>query len=171
MSKYVVLFGPYFPVFGPEKTPYLYTFQAVCMRLRDRGGSSSNCPRFTKIYPFLFVPHACFTLFWFLQCVKKKLWEFKILLLYSRIRPRKFVPILFVAWNIFVSLQTPRLHNVTFIHSWAWTAITITMNGIYHIPQLSIDDLYKSKTSSDSIFKVKVLHFEFSSKLFLPFKV
>ena len=29
MSKYGVIFGPYFPVFGPEITPYLGTFQAV----------------------------------------------------------------------------------------------------------------------------------------------
>ena len=36
MSKYGVFSGPYFPVFrpntrkyGPEKTPYLYTFHAV----------------------------------------------------------------------------------------------------------------------------------------------
>ena len=29
MSKYVVSSGPYFPAFGPEKTPYLDTFYAV----------------------------------------------------------------------------------------------------------------------------------------------
>ena len=29
MSKYGVFSGPYFPVFGPEKTPYLDTFHAV----------------------------------------------------------------------------------------------------------------------------------------------
>ena len=29
VSKYVVFSGPYFPVFGPEKTPFLDTFHAV----------------------------------------------------------------------------------------------------------------------------------------------
>ena len=29
MSKYGVFSGPYFPVFGPEKTLYLDTFHAV----------------------------------------------------------------------------------------------------------------------------------------------
>ena len=29
VSKYGVFSGPYFPVFGPEKTPYLDTFHAV----------------------------------------------------------------------------------------------------------------------------------------------
>ena len=29
MSKYGVICGPYFPVFGPEITPYLDTFHAV----------------------------------------------------------------------------------------------------------------------------------------------
>ena len=29
MSKYRVIFDPHFPVFGPEITPYLGTFQAV----------------------------------------------------------------------------------------------------------------------------------------------
>ena len=29
VSKYGVFFGPYFPVFGPEKTPYLDTFHEV----------------------------------------------------------------------------------------------------------------------------------------------
>ena len=29
MSKYGAFSGPYFPVFGPEKTPYLDTFHAV----------------------------------------------------------------------------------------------------------------------------------------------
>ena len=29
VSKYEVFSGPYFPVFGPEKTPYLDTFHAV----------------------------------------------------------------------------------------------------------------------------------------------
>ena len=29
MSKYGVFSGPYFPVFGPEKKPYLDTFHAV----------------------------------------------------------------------------------------------------------------------------------------------
>ena len=29
MSKYGVFPGPYFPVFGPEKTPYLDNFHAV----------------------------------------------------------------------------------------------------------------------------------------------
>ena len=29
VSKYGVLSGPYFPVFGPEKAPYLGTFHAV----------------------------------------------------------------------------------------------------------------------------------------------
>ena len=29
MSKYVFFSGPYFPVFGPEKTPFLDTFHAV----------------------------------------------------------------------------------------------------------------------------------------------
>ena len=29
MSKYGVFSGTYFPVFGPEKTPYLDTFHAV----------------------------------------------------------------------------------------------------------------------------------------------
>ena len=33
VSKYGVSSGPYFPVFGPEKTPYLDTFHAVrCMK-------------------------------------------------------------------------------------------------------------------------------------------
>ena len=31
MSKYGVISGPYIPVFGPEITPYLNTFQAVCV--------------------------------------------------------------------------------------------------------------------------------------------
>ena len=29
VSKYGIFSGPHFPVFGPEKTPYLDTFQAV----------------------------------------------------------------------------------------------------------------------------------------------
>ena len=29
VTKYGVSFGPYFPKFGPEKTPYLDTFHAV----------------------------------------------------------------------------------------------------------------------------------------------
>ena len=29
VSKYGVISGPYFPVFGPEITPYLATFDAV----------------------------------------------------------------------------------------------------------------------------------------------
>ena len=29
VSKYGVFSGPYFPAFGPEKTPYLETFHAV----------------------------------------------------------------------------------------------------------------------------------------------
>ena len=29
VSKYGVFSGPYFPVFGPEKTPYLDTFQVM----------------------------------------------------------------------------------------------------------------------------------------------
>ena len=33
VSKYGVFSGQYFPVFGPEKTPYLETFHAV----RDKG--------------------------------------------------------------------------------------------------------------------------------------
>ena len=31
MSKYGVFSGPYFPVFGPEKPPYLDTFHAVAV--------------------------------------------------------------------------------------------------------------------------------------------
>ena len=34
MSKYGVFSGPYFPVFGPEKTPYMDTFHAVERALR-----------------------------------------------------------------------------------------------------------------------------------------
>ena len=33
MSKYGVISGPYFPVFGPEKTPYSDTFHTVWMLL------------------------------------------------------------------------------------------------------------------------------------------
>ena len=29
MSKYVIFTGPYFPVFGPQKTPYWDTLHAV----------------------------------------------------------------------------------------------------------------------------------------------
>ena len=29
MSKYVIFAGPYFPVFGPQKTPYWDTLHAV----------------------------------------------------------------------------------------------------------------------------------------------
>ena len=32
VSKHGVFSGPYFPVFGPEKTPYLDTFHAVYVR-------------------------------------------------------------------------------------------------------------------------------------------
>ena len=38
MSKYGVFSGPYFPVFGPEKTLYLDTFYAVlskCNQIRS----------------------------------------------------------------------------------------------------------------------------------------
>ena len=31
VSKYGAFSGPYFPVFEPEKTPYLYTFHAVVL--------------------------------------------------------------------------------------------------------------------------------------------
>ena len=31
VSKYGVISGPYFPVFGPEITTYLDTFHAVCV--------------------------------------------------------------------------------------------------------------------------------------------
>ena len=34
VTKYGVFFGPYFPVFGPEKTPYLDTFHAVIYLFR-----------------------------------------------------------------------------------------------------------------------------------------
>ena len=33
MSKYGVISGPYFPVFGPEITPYLDTFHAVIINV------------------------------------------------------------------------------------------------------------------------------------------
>ena len=35
MSKYEVISGPYFSAFGPEKIPYLDTFQAVKGTLRE----------------------------------------------------------------------------------------------------------------------------------------
>ena len=35
MSKYKIFSGPYFPVFGPEKTPYLNTFHAVRIYLNN----------------------------------------------------------------------------------------------------------------------------------------
>ena len=34
--KYGVFSGPYFPVFGPEKTPYLDTFHAVLATVLTR---------------------------------------------------------------------------------------------------------------------------------------
>ena len=36
MSKYEVISGPYFPVFGPEITPYLDTFHAVKGRIGNK---------------------------------------------------------------------------------------------------------------------------------------
>ena len=33
MSKYGVISGPYFPVLGPEITPYLDTFHVVSMSI------------------------------------------------------------------------------------------------------------------------------------------
>ena len=35
MSKYGVFSGPYFPVFGPEKTPYLHTSHAVFRKINN----------------------------------------------------------------------------------------------------------------------------------------
>ena len=35
VSKYGVISGPYFPVFGPEITPYLDTFHKVCFHEND----------------------------------------------------------------------------------------------------------------------------------------
>ena len=91
--------------------------------------------------------------------------------MYSRIRPQKFVPVLFVAWHTLVSLQTPGLYDVTLIQAECELLSPSPMNGIYHIPQLAIDGLYNSKTASDSIFKVKVQFLDFAAKMFLPFKM
>ena len=36
LSRYGVFSGPYFPVFGPEKTPYLDTFHAVNGKITEQ---------------------------------------------------------------------------------------------------------------------------------------
>ena len=47
MSKYGVFSGPYFPVFGPEKTLYLDTFHAVLNYFDFASYGSESRKRYT----------------------------------------------------------------------------------------------------------------------------
>ena len=48
MSKYGVISGPYFPVFGPKIIPYLDTFHAVLVYLTSLNHGVKRCGRFQE---------------------------------------------------------------------------------------------------------------------------
>ena len=56
VSKYRVFSGPYFPAFGPEKTPYLDSFHAVVITAKNGG----FCAVIYK-YIFFLVKPGCFS--------------------------------------------------------------------------------------------------------------
>ena len=83
VSKYGVFSGPYFPVFGPEKTPYLSTFHAVLINsnfnlYQHFSSSLLMCPDWVKVkFFFLFW-------LWFLQLFAFKFVNSEVVLSKSR---------------------------------------------------------------------------------------
>ena len=83
VSKYGDFSGPYFPVFGPEKTPYLSTFHAVLINsnfnlYQHFSSSLLMCPDGVKVkFFFLFW-------LWFLQLFAFKFVNSEVVLSKSR---------------------------------------------------------------------------------------
>ena len=68
MSKYGVFSGPYFPVFGPEKTLYLDDFHAVYKTEYSESCETSIMDRFAEIlFPWILnkLEHNSLVTYWY----------------------------------------------------------------------------------------------------------